>query len=410
MTTLDLDQITATALSGTSISREDALAVLGSGNDQLMGVVAAASAVRRKFFGRRVKLNYLVNLKSGLCPEDCSYCSQSLGAKTGVLKYSWLSTEQATAAATAGVGGGARRVCLVASGRGPSNRDVDRVGQIIGHIKAENPEVEVCACLGFLTEQQASTLHEAGADAYNHNLNSAESNYAEICSTHSYSDRVDTVETAKRGGLSPCSGLIAGMGETDEELVDVLFALRELGVDSVPVNFLLPFEGTPLHGHQELTPQRCLRILAMARLVCPDVEVRAAAGREYHLRSMQPLALEICNSIFLGDYLTSEGQAGDADLRMLADLGFTVQVADGEEIDPMELLSARGAKHGHAGHGAADVAACGSAVGAGCGSSCGGCDHATDDAAAPSSDVAEGAEPEVHVRRRGAGTQVPANV
>jgi biotin synthase len=135
---------------------------------------------------------------------------------------------------------------------------------------------------------------------------------------------VSTVTAAKEAGLSPCSGLIAGLGETDEDLVDVAFALRALSPDSVPVNFLIPFDGTPLAGKWELTPQRCLRILAMVRFVNPDAEVRLAGGREIHLRSLQPLALHVVNSIFLGDYLTSEGQPGAADLAMIADAGFEV--------------------------------------------------------------------------------------
>jgi biotin synthase len=145
------------------------------------------------------------------------------------------------------------------------------------------------------------------------------------------------VTAAKQAGLSPCSGLIAGMGETDEDLADVAFALRALGPDSVPVNFLIPFDGTPLAGRWELTPQRCLRILAMVRFVNPDAEVRLAGGREIHLRTLQPLALHIVNSIFLGDYLTSEGQPGAADLAMIADAGFTVE---GAEDAPGELAAA----------------------------------------------------------------------
>jgi biotin synthase len=201
------------------------------------------------------------------------------------------------------------------------------VSGAIGKFKEQHPEVEVCACLGLLSDGQAERLHQAGTTAYNHNLNTAEANYADICTTHSYRDRADTVNKAKAAGLSPCSGLIAGMGETDDELVDVVFALRELDPDSVPVNFLIPFQGTPLGGQWALTPQRCLRILAMVRFTCPDAEVRLAGGREIHLRSLQPLALHIVNSIFLGDYLTSEGQAGARDLEMIADAGFTVEGA-----------------------------------------------------------------------------------
>src|ERR1700728_1243945 len=323
-----LDLLADKALNRETPTREEALAVLASGDDELLDVVAAAFRVRRHFFGRRVKLNYLVNIKSGLCPEDCFYCSQRAGSDAGVLKYTWLKADEIVASASAGVAGGARRVCLVASGRGPTDRDIDRVCESISAFRSQHPDVEVCACLGLLSAGQADRLAAAGTTAYNHNLNTSGGHYADICSTHEYADRVSTVTAAKEAGLSPCSGLIAGMGETDEDLVDVAFALRALSPDSVPVNFLIPFDGTPLAGRWELTPQRCLRILAMVRFVNPDAEVRLAGGREIHLRTLQPLALHIVNSIFLGDYLTSEGQPGAADLAMIADAGFTVEGVD----------------------------------------------------------------------------------
>jgi len=323
-----LDTLTGKALARELPTRAEVLKVLRSGDDELMDVVAAAFKVRLRYFGRRVKLNYLVNIKSGLCPEDCSYCSQRLGSAADVLKYTWLKPDEVISNAEAGVQAGAKRVCLVASGRGPNNADITRVSTAIARFKDKHPDVEVCACLGLLSDGQAERLHQAGTTAYNHNLNTAESNYSDICTTHDYADRADTVHKVKEAGLSPCSGLIAGMGETDEELVDVVFALRDLDPDSVPVNFLIPFEGTPLGGEWSLSPQRCLRILAMVRFACPDAEVRLAGGREIHLRSLQPLALHIVNSIFLGDYLTSEGQAGARDLEMIADAGFTVEGAD----------------------------------------------------------------------------------
>jgi biotin synthase len=323
-----LESLVAKGLRRELPTREEALAVLATPDEDLLDVVAAAGRVRRQWFGRRVKLNYLVNLKSGLCPEDCGYCSQRLGSKAEILKYTWLKPDQAAAAAKAGLAGGAKRVCLVASGRGPTDRDVDRVADTVSAIKAENEDVEICACLGLLSDGQAERLRDAGVHAYNHNLNTSEDTYTDICSTHTFADRVDTVQQAQAAGLSACSGLIAGMGESDADLVDVVFALRELSPDSVPVNFLIPFEGTPLAKEWNLTPQRCLRILAMVRFVCPDVEVRLAGGREVHLRSLQPLALHLVNSIFLGDYLTSEGQAGQADLDMIADAGFVVEGSD----------------------------------------------------------------------------------
>ncbi|WP_328723022.1 biotin synthase BioB [Streptomyces sp. NBC_00247] len=394
-------------------TREEALAVLATSDDELLDVVAAAGRVRRQWFGRRVKLNYLVNLKSGLCPEDCSYCSQRLGSEAGILKYSWLKPEEASRAAAAGVAGGAKRVCLVASGRGPTDRDVDRVSRTIEAIKDENEGVEVCACLGLLSDGQAQRLRSAGADAYNHNLNTSEATYGDITTTHTYADRVETVRQAQGAGLSACSGLIAGMGESDEDLVDVVFALRQLDPDSVPVNFLIPFEGTPLAKEWNLTPQRCLRILAMVRFVCPDVEVRLAGGREVHLRSMQPLALHLVNSIFLGDYLTSEGQAGQADLDMIADAGFEVEGADTTTLPGHRAAAGAGAGCGE--HD--DSVACGGCgggaeAGGGC-APCGGPAVAVEaSAGVPPKEQAAAASARtdlVAVRRRGAGTDLAPN-
>lgn len=395
-------------------TREEALAVLATSDDELLDVVAAAGKVRRRWFGRRVKLNYLVNLKSGLCPEDCSYCSQRLGSKAEILKYTWLKPDEASKAAAAGVAGGAKRVCLVASGRGPTDRDVDRVSKTIEAIKEQNEDVEVCACLGLLSDGQAERLRAAGADAYNHNLNTSEATYGGITTTHTYADRVETVQQAQAAGMSACSGLIAGMGESDADLVDVVFSLRELDPDSVPVNFLIPFEGTPLAKEWNLTPQRALRILAMVRFVCPDVEVRLAGGREVHLRSMQPLALHLANSIFLGDYLTSEGQEGKADLAMIEDAGFEVEGADTTTL-PRHRADAL------AGAGGREGGACGGHGGGGCGPCGDGGDESASstestvvtEAAAPAAEVpapaGEVRTDLVAVRRRGAGTDLPPN-
>ncbi|WP_329128860.1 biotin synthase BioB [Streptomyces sp. NBC_01476] len=390
-------------------TREEALAVLATSDDELLDVVAAAGRVRRQWFGRRVKLNYLVNLKSGLCPEDCSYCSQRLGSQADILKYTWLRPDQAADAARAGVAGGAKRVCLVASGRGPTDRDVDRVSRTIEAIKDQNEGVEVCACLGLLSSGQAERLRAAGADAYNHNLNTSESTYGDITTTHTYADRVDTVQQAQAAGLSACSGLIAGMGETDEDLVDVVFGLRELDPDSVPVNFLIPFEGTPLAKEWNLTPQRCLRILAMVRFVCPDVEVRLAGGREVHLRTMQPLALHLVNSIFLGDYLTSEGQAGQADLDMIADAGFVVEGAG-----TRTLPEHRGGLCASDAEGCGTGAGCGGHEAGACGHEAGTCGGHREPVTVPAGQPVPAEESTartglVSVRRRGAGTDLPPN-
>lgn len=321
----ELEEMTAQALRGESVSAEQALAILRADDAQTMSVVAAAGQVRRRYFGTGVRLNYLVNLKSGMCPEDCAYCSQSIGSSAAIPRYSWADEDEVHRAVEAGVEHGASTVCLVAAGRGPSRHEVDKVAGIVARIHREHPNLHICTCLGFVDEDKAKILHEAGSDRYNHNLNTAESRYSDICTTHSYADRVATMQAVRRAGISPCTGIIAGMGESDEQLVEVALALRELDAESVPVNFLLPFEGTRLAAHRELSPQRCLRILSMVRMVHPDREVRSAAGREYHLRTLQPLVLEVCNSIFLGDYLTSEGQSGRDDRSMISDMGFHVE-------------------------------------------------------------------------------------
>lgn len=345
---MNLADMTARGLNGQPITREEALEILRSDDSELLSIVAAAGKVRRHFFDNRVRLNYLVNLKSGLCPEDCFYCSQRLSSQANIMKYSWADPETVHNAVEAGIAGGARRVCMVASGHGPSSRDVDRVNAMVRDVKSEHSNVEVCVCMGFVDKDKAESIKEAGADSYNHNANTAQSNYRDICTTHTYEERMETVDVLKEAGLSPCSGVIVGMGETDEELVDVIFDLRKHGVDSVPVNFLLPFEGTPLgsaHTTDNFTPRHCLRVLSMVRFIHPDAEVRSAAGREVHIRTLQPLIFEVANSIFLGDYLTSEGAAGASDLAMIEDAGFVLEGGEGQPVPVSQVRKDREQLH-----------------------------------------------------------------
>lgn len=312
------------SLAGDVLTREEARAILSWPDEDILDLVASAHRVRRAHFGRRVKMNFLVNLQSGLCAEDCSYCSQSKVSQAPIEKYRFLSTEEIVAMADRAVAAGAARLCLVASMRGPSDRDLRGIDESVRRVKERHPGLEVCASLGLLKNGQAEQLKAAGVDAYNHNLNTSESHYEKICSTHTHRDRVDTVEKAKAAALSPCSGAIFGMGETAEDIIDVAFRLRDTGVDSIPVNFLIPVPGTSLQGTSELTPTRCLKILCLFRFVNPAMELRIAGGRELHLRTLQPLGLFVANSIFIGDYLTTKGQAASADRQMVHDLGFEV--------------------------------------------------------------------------------------
>jgi biotin synthase len=298
--------------------------------------VAEVARVRRHFFQDRVKLNFLLNIKSGLCPEDCHYCSQSKLSTAAIPRYSMLPPAKAVEAATIAAGTGAKRFCMVASGRGPSQSELRRFIAAVRAVKQNYPALEICACLGLLSGGQGEQLRDAGVYAYNHNLNTSEGHYGSICSTHDFADRQETVRRAKASGLSPCSGALFGMGETNQDIVEVGFALRELEPDSVPINFLIPIEGTPLAGVNQLTPLRCLRILALYRLLFPNVEVRIAGGREVHLRSLQPLGLQLANSIFVGDYLTTKGQAASADHNLIADCGFRI-----ESVEEVTLPEAR---------------------------------------------------------------------
>jgi biotin synthase len=338
------------ALDGAAPSREEALAILRAPDDEMPSIVAAAARLRRRFFGNTVKINFLVNIKSGICPEDCHYCSQSKLSKANIDKYNLLSGGDILQAALRGDKYGARRVCIVASGRGPSDADVAHIATAVREVKDALPHAEICACLGLLEPRQAAELKDAGVFAYNHNLNTSEARYADICSTHTYQDRVDTVAVAKGEGLSPCCGALFGMGETEDDIVDVAFELRRIGVDSVPVNFLIPIPGTPLSGRWELTPNRCLKILSLMRLVNPDRELRIAGGREHHLRSLQPMGLLVANSIFIGDYLTAKGQRPEDDVEMIRDLGFEIlggsSVDAGGESAPAVALKSRGERLG----------------------------------------------------------------
>jgi biotin synthase len=312
------------ALAGELLTKEEALSVLRADDDELLPLLHAAFRVRRHYFGKKVKLNMIINAKSGYCPEDCGYCSQSIVSTAPIEKYTLLKKDVLIEGAKEALARKAGTYCIVASGRGPTPRELDEVIEAVKVIKEEF-QLKVCACLGILTEEQARRLKEAGVDRYNHNLNTSAGHYANITTTHTYDDRVRTVETVKAAGISPCSGCIVGMGETHEQVVEIAYSLRELNADSIPVNFLNAIPGTPLENLDELDPRYCLKVLALFRFICPSKEIRVSGGREVNLRSLQPLALYPANAIFVGDYLTTEGQAASLDHKMIEDLGFEIE-------------------------------------------------------------------------------------
>jgi biotin synthase len=333
------NRLAARALAGGLISRDDARAVLCAPDSELIAQLAAAYRVRERYWGNRVRLHFLLNAQSGLCSEDCHYCSQSEISEAEIEKYPLLARERILDAAARAAALKAGTFCLVISGRSPGERVFGRILEAIAEVKSKY-DLRVCACLGLVNAEQAQRLKEAGANTVNHNLNTSENFHPEICSTHTFADRETTVRNIHRAGLSTCSGGIIGMGESDEDIIDLAISLRELKVESVPINFLIPIVGTPLAGLNKLTPTKCLRVLCLFRFILPSQKIRIAGGREVHLRSLQPLGLYPANSLFIGDYLTTTGQSARADLEMIRDSGFILEAPDGAELkgDPLAEL------------------------------------------------------------------------
>lgn len=326
------DSLATRVLDGESITREEALSIVEASDLDVPAILAAGYRIRHQFFGNSVQLYFLMNAKSGLCPEDCHYCSQSKVSEAPVPKYNILKRDDLLDAARVAAERGAKTYCLVISARGPNEREMNAVEQIVPEIK-QKYNLDICACLGLLTDEQAKRLKACGVDRVNHNLNSSESHYETICTTHTYADRVQTLRNVRDAGMEMCSGGIIGMGETKSDIVSMAFDLAELGVQSIPINILNAIDGTPLEGTAALSPQDALKSLAMFRFVNPDRELRIAGGRELHLRLLQPMGLYVANSVFVGDYLTTKGQAPQADYDMINDLGFEV-TGSCEEVSP----------------------------------------------------------------------------
>ncbi len=305
------------------LNRDEMISVLHAPDERLPELLDAAFRVRRHYFGKRVQIHVLMNAKSGLCPEDCHYCSQSSVSTAPIDKYPLLPRERLLEGARRAKEAGAIRYCMVNSGRGPTLKEIEEMAEVVCRIKDSVP-INICCSLGLLNEAKAKILKEAGVERVNHNLNTSRRYHPQICSTHAYEDRVETVEHVKAAGLSPCCGGIIGMGEQDDDIMDLALALRELDVESIPINFLHPISGTPLQGANHLTPQHCLKALCLFRFINPGKEIRVAGGREINLRSLQPLSLYPANSIFVNGYLTTSGQNASDAHRMIEDLGFEI--------------------------------------------------------------------------------------
>ncbi|CAD7360806.1 MULTISPECIES: biotin synthase BioB [Staphylococcus] len=310
-------------LKGSALTPEEAFDLFTNPTYDTMDLVHEAYQLRKHYYGHKVKLNMILNAKSGICPEDCGYCGQSREMKEKQ-RYALIPENQITEGAKVAAENEIGTYCIVMSGRGPSDKEIDHITSSVEQIKAEHPQLKICACLGLTNEEQAGRLKAAGVDRYNHNLNTSENYHDEVVTTHTYKDRVDTIEIMKKNHISPCSGVICGMGESNQDIVDMAFALRDIDADSIPVNFLHPIKGTKFGDMDQLTPMRCLRILALFRLINPTKEIRIAGGREVNLRSLQSTALMVANSIFVGDYLITGGQPNQLDYDMIRDMGYEI--------------------------------------------------------------------------------------
>jgi biotin synthase len=311
------------------LTRDDAGAVAAVPLDELPDLIALAHRVRLDYCGDEVELESLINAKSGACPEDCAFCSQSARYSTDVDVYPFLDLDEVVAAARATRDAGATQFCIVVAVRGPNERLLDKV---IGAVRAVHEEagLEVACSLGLLTAEQAKRLADADVRRYNHNLEAPREVFPSICTTHTYDDRVETARLAMDAGMELCSGGILGMGETLEQRVDFAFELADLAPCEVPINFLMP-SGTPLGEERRITPREALQAIALFRLVLPSAWLRLAGGRELVLGELQAMGLLAgANALIVGNYLTTGGRPADEDLALLDALGMPVADGPGE--------------------------------------------------------------------------------
>ena len=330
MRRIDYERWTQIALSSENFPRENALTILNNSKIDILRLAAAAGDVRMATFGKKVKIHQLNSIQNGLCPEDCGYCGQSKISKASIKKYPMKSEDAIVQEALEAKASGVYRYCMAASGRGPTEKQVGQLARLIKRISDE-VGIKTCLSVGIVDLEDAKILKEAGLDRLNHNLNTSEKHTSKIVSTHTYQDRVNTINAAEEAGLDICSGMIVGMGESDEDILEVAYTLRRIKVSSIPINFLVPIKGNPIYDFNQLTPERCLRILCMFRFVNPIAEIRIAGGSEGHLRGLRSLALYPANSLFVDGYLVSRGDKKNKVYQMIEDAGFELEGDCGEE-------------------------------------------------------------------------------
>jgi biotin synthase len=322
-----IKQCVQEALNHGGITASSAQDLLGIEDTLLPLLFHGACRILDHYNGQGIKLCAIVNAKSGRCPEDCAFCAQSAHHKTQIDAYPLMEPQQILHSAQEAEAMGARRFSIVTSGTALTEKELEQVAQAIQLIK-EKTGLAPCASLGIMAQGRGHQLKEAGLGCYHHNLETAPSFFPHICTTHRYEEDLDTLRSAKEAGLEVCSGGILGLGESPEQRVELAFTLREMGVDSIALNFLNPIPGTPLEGTPSLTPLEILKSIALFRFILPDRDIRICGGREVGLRDLHPLVFwGGANGIMIGNYLTTQGRDYRADLQMIQDL--KLGVADG---------------------------------------------------------------------------------
>jgi len=309
-------------LGGSHVTKEDALYIADVSGTELFELFASANKIRNYFMGNTVGLCSIVNAKSGACPEDCSFCAQSFRSKAKIEIYPLISKEKIIQKAREAKKSGTIRFSIVTSGKRISELNLLQIEDMIAEIR----EIGLipCASLGMLGERELSILRSAGLDRYHHNLETSEGFFSRICSTHSYADKLRTINAVKSVGLSICSGGIFGMGESWQDRIDMAFLLKELDVDSVPINFLIPIKGTPLDNRAPLHPFEALKIISLYRYIFPQKEIRICGGRMQILGEFNSMVfLAGADSLLIGNYLTTSGRNYEDDLRLIETYGLS---------------------------------------------------------------------------------------
>ena len=310
------DRPTEKIIRGDDISLEEASSLATAEGASLFGLFAAASRIREHFRGRSADLCSIVNAKSGACPEDCSYCAQSSRSRADIPVYPLMQEDAVMAKTHEAKAAGVRRFCIVTSGRKVGRSELEAIASMIGKVRRIG--LLPCATLGLLGRDELSLLNDSGLERYHHNLETSERFFSEICSTHTHGDKIRTIEAARAAGLSVCSGGIFGLGETWEDRIDMAFALRDLAVDSVPINFLIPVSGTVLEGRERLHPLEALKIISLYRFVLPEREIRVCGGRRQVLGEFNSMVFMAgADSLLTGNYLTTTGCTYEDDLRLI---------------------------------------------------------------------------------------------